>query len=110
MRNARGIADAAISRRAGKAALAKNASEALDQIDVARVLNPIGLSINVAGNSFITRRKTKAQPANNPGRATGRVTDENARNGLLPRPRAASSILGLICKSEVRTAPKAGDR
>mgnify|MGYP000244650565 CR=1 FL=1 len=96
MRNARGTADAAMSSRAGNAALAKNASEAADQMEVASVLNPMGLSIRVAGSSFITNKKTKAHPANNPGRATGRVTEEKARSGVLPRPLAASSILGLI--------------
>ena len=99
-----------MSNSAGKAARAKNASEAADQIEVAKVLKPMGLSINVAGNSFITSRKTKAHPASIPGRAMGSVTEENARRGLLPRLLAASSILGLICSSEVRTAPMAGDR
>ncbi len=109
IRKVNGMADAAMSSSAGNAARAKKASDAADQIDVARVLNPIGLSINVAGNSFITRRKTKAQPASIPGRAIGSVTEEKARRGLFPRPLAASSIRGLICKSEVRTAPIAGE-
>ncbi len=109
MRKANGTADAVMSSSAGNAARAKNASEAADQMEVAKVLNPIGLSINVAGNSFITRRKTKAHPANIPGRAIGSVTEEKARRGLFPKPLAASSIRGLICKSEVRTAPIAGE-
>ena len=110
MRKAKGTADAAIKSNAGNAALAKNASEAADQMEVASVLKPMGLSINVAGSSFITSRKTKAHPANSPGRATGSVTDEKARKGLLPSPLAASSILGLICNNDVRTAPRAGER
>ena len=110
MRKARGTADAAISSSAGNAARAKNASDAADQIEVARVLKPMGLSIRVAGSSFITNKKTKAHPASRPGRATGRVAEENARIGLRPRPLAASSIRGLICSNDVRTAPKAGDR
>ena len=104
------MAEAAISSRAGSAALAKNASDAADQMEVARVLNPMGLKISVAGSSFITSRKTSAHPASSPGRATGKVTDEKARMGLLPRPLAASSIRGLIYSSDVRTAPRAGDR
>ena len=99
-----------MSSSAGIAAFANAASVAADQMEVASVLNPMGLSINVAGSSFITRRNTSAHPASIPGRATGNVTDEKALRGLLPRPRAASSILGLICNKEVRTAPSAGDK
>ena len=99
-----------MSNNAGSAARAKNASDAFDQMEVARVLKPMGLRINVAGSSFITNRNTRAHPAISPGLATGRVTDEKARSGLLPSPRAASSIRGLICNSDVRTAPSAGER
>ena len=98
-----------MSSRAGTAARAKNASEAADHIDVANVSNPTGLNIKVAGSSFITNKNTSAQPASNPGLAIGRVTEENVRIGLFPRPLAASSILGLICSSEDRTDPKAGE-
>ena len=99
-----------MSSKAGNAALAKNASEAADQIEVARVLKPMGASINVAGNSFITNKNTRAHPASSPGPAMGKVTEENARIGLLPSPLAASSNRGLIWSSDVCTAPRAGDR
>ena len=71
MRKVSGTADTKMSSSAGKAARAKNASDAADQMEVAKVLKPMGLRINVAGNSFITSRKTRDAPASIPGRAIG---------------------------------------
>lgn len=109
MRKVKGKADAAINSKAGRAARAKNASDAADQMEVARVVNPMGLRMSVAGNSFITSKNTRAHPASNPGRTIGNVTDENARIGLFPSPLAASSNRGLTCNIDVRKVPRAGD-
>ena len=95
IRNARGTDDARISRRAGAAARAKKASDAAAQMEVARVEKPMGLNISVAGNSFMTSKKTNAAPDRTPGVTNGNVTDEKTPMGVRPRPRAASSILGL---------------
>ena len=99
-----------ISSNAGAAARAKNASEAAAQMDVANVVKPMGLKMSVAGNSFIVSKKTRAAPDRIPGSTRGRVTEVNTRKGVLPRPRAASSILGLTCSKEVLVAPTAGER
>ena len=74
VRKANGNDEARISSKAGAAALAKKASEAAAQIDVARVSNPMGLKINVAGSSFMVSRNTNAAPAKMPGRTNGTVT------------------------------------
>ena len=95
MKNARGTDDARISRSAGAAARAKKASEAAAHIEVASVLNPMGLRINVAGNSFITSKNTSAAPDKIPGAINGNVTDEKTPMGLRPNPLATSSIRGL---------------
>ena len=109
MRNASGIEDSRISSRAGAAAWAKNASEAADQAEVARVLNPIGPKTRVAGSSFITSRNTRAAADAIPGLAKGNVTEVMTCQGGRPKLRAASSNRGLICKNEVRRAPTAGE-
>ena len=93
--------------KAGAAARAKNASEVADQTDVARVWNPSGPSIRVAGSSFIVRRNTSAAPISTPERIRGRVIRAITRRGLWPRERAASSNRGLICSSVERTEPSA---
>ena len=79
----------------GAAALAKNASDAADHMDVASVVKPVGLRINVAGNSFIVSRNTMAAPARMPVRNNGSVTLVSTRTGDLCRLRATSSMLGL---------------
>ena len=78
-------------------------------MDVAKVWKPMGLNINVAGNSFIVSKKTRAAPDTMPGRTNGRVTDENTPKGVRPNPLAASSTLGLTCKKELRAAPTAAE-
>lgn len=72
IRNAIDNEDTMIKNRAGAAVLAKKASEEAPQIDVASVLNPIGLNIIVAGNSFITNRNTSAPPASTPVLISGK--------------------------------------
>ena len=71
-----GTDEATMRMRAGAAAWAKKAAEAADQVDVARVVNPIGLRMRVAGSSFIVMRKTNAAPASIPGRIRGSVIVE----------------------------------
>ena len=75
---------AATRMRDDAAVLVKNASEDADQIDVAKVSNPVGPSINVAGNSFIVSRNTKAALANTLGIRIGSVTRVNDRNWVKP--------------------------
>ena len=79
-------------------------------MDVDRVLNPIGARIRLAGSSFIVRRNTSAAPASSPDRKRGSVIDCSACVGVFPRLLAASSILGLICRSETRIAPTEAGR
>ncbi len=110
IRNAKGTDDAKISRSAGAAARAKKASDAAAQMEVANVVKPMGLKIKVAGNSFITNKKTNAAPDKTPGVINGSVTEEKTPMGVRPKPRAASSIRGLTCRREDRAAPTAGDR
>ncbi len=99
-----------MSNSAGAAARAKNASDAAAQMEVARVVKPIGLKIRVAGNSFMVNKNTKAAPDKIPGSTKGRVTVVNTLRGVFPNPLAASSILGLTCNNEVLAAPTAGER
>ena len=87
-----GRADTTTKASPAIAAWAKKASEAADQTDVARVWNPGGARMSVAGSSFMVRRKTRAAPARMPGATKGTVTvrsltEENGRLGcgLLPR-------------------------
>src|SRR3990172_8289517 len=96
-----GTDDSRIRSKAGNAALAKKACDAADHIAVDRVLKPIGLRINVAGSSFMTVKKTSAAPARIPDRTRGKVIVVKTLNGVRPRLRAASSIRGLTCLSEV---------
>ena len=56
------------------AVLVKNASDDADQIVVAKVSNPVGPRINVAGNSFIVNRNTKAALAKMLGIKIGNIT------------------------------------
>ena len=102
--------DAIISNSAGTAALVKNASSVAHQIDVAKVLNPIGPKMRVAGNSFMASRNTMAPPARRPGISRGKVTVVKALSGVFPRIRAASSSLGLTCKNEVFILPNAAGK
>ena len=75
--SANGIADTNISNSAGAAAWAKKASEEALHIDVANVLKPNGLKINVAGNSFIVNKNTITPPASTPCLTMGKVKDFN---------------------------------
>ena len=54
---------ATMRRRAGAAARAKYASDAAAQMEVARVRDPMGLRMRLAGSSFIVIRNTSAAPA-----------------------------------------------
>jgi len=74
---------------------------------VTSVSNPVGRKISVAGNSFIAVRNTSAAPATTPGAISGRVTRPNARVGVSPSVRAASTSRGSTCSVEVRIAPTA---
>ena len=102
-----GSDDIRISVRAGAAARAKKASEDADQMEVARVSKPRGLSISVAGSSFIDTRNTRAAPISTPGRTSGTVTLRITWPGVRPSPRAASSSRGLTWWSDARVAPSA---
>ena len=73
-----GIDAAIINKRAFTAALVKNASSWAHQIEVAKVLKPIGLRRRVAGNSFMHSRKTRAAPDSMPGLMIGRVIEKKA--------------------------------
>ena len=55
----------------------KKASEEALHIEVANVLKPNGLKINVAGNSFIVNKKTITPPAITPCLTMGKVKDFN---------------------------------
>lgn len=79
-------------------------------MEVAKVVNPMGLKISVAGNSFMVNKNTKAAPDRIPGSTKGRVTEVKTLKGVLPSPLATSSIMGLTCSNEVLAAPTAGDR
>lgn len=67
-------ADIATRRRAGAAALAKNASSVAEKMLVAKVLNPVGAKRRVAGSSFIVEMNTSAAPVSTPERIIGTVT------------------------------------
>ena len=96
IRTAMGTDELNMSIRAGAAAWAKKASDEADHTAVARVLNPSGPSISVAGSSFIVTRKTNAPPISIPGLIRGPVTESITRNCPLPRILADSSNRGLI--------------
>ena len=78
VKNSIGMADTDIRTRLATAAWPKNASSAVDHIEVASVVKPIGESINVAGNSFMHSRKTRAAPDSMPGLMIGRVIEKKA--------------------------------
>ena len=99
-----------INTSAGSAARAKNASEAALQIDVASVLKPGGLKINVAGSSFIVNRKTRPEPANIPRNARGRVIRRKDCKEDFPKLREASSSRGLICNKAAWVLPPLAER
>ena len=96
-RNIIGKDDIRIRTKEYAAVCAKKASDALDQINVANVLKPIGANINVAGNSFDVKRNTSAKPDMTPGFKRGMVIDKNTFTPSLPKLRAASSKRGFIC-------------
>ena len=96
MINAVGIDDSNIINKAGNAAFAKNASDVKDQTWVARVLNPNGPKINVAVNSFIVIKNTKAIATITPDLTNGKVIEYITPILDLPKPLAASSYDGLI--------------
>ena len=50
----------------------KNASDEADQMEVAKLLKPMGARMSVAGSSFMVRRNVKAPPAKSPGINNGR--------------------------------------
>ena len=110
MKIAIGIDDTKTNSRAWTAASAKNASDAVDHIDIASVSNPIGDNIIVAGNSFMVNINTRAPPANKPGRMIGIVIEYSTCIGPFPRLRAASSRRGLICRRDDLIEPTAAGR
>src|SRR6056297_1701335 len=75
-----------------------------------RVSKPNGLSISVAGSSFIVVRKTSAAPAATPGAMSGSVTSRNAPVEERPSVRAASVSLGSTWSTDDRTEPTACGR
>ena len=74
---------------------------------VARVLNPKGPRINVAGNSFIVNKNTREAPANTPPLIKGNVIELITFILPLPKDLAASSILGFTCSREFLIGPTA---
>jgi hypothetical protein len=54
-------------------------------ISVARVSKPVGLSMRVAGSSFIAAKKTKRVPVSTFGAARGSTTAEKVCRRLFPR-------------------------
>ena len=64
----------------GKAALAKNASDEYDQIDVVRVWKSKGASNKTAGSSFIVIKNTVAKAIRIPGFINGTVVFMVATN------------------------------
>ena len=102
--------EAAISRRAGPAARAKKASEAADQMEVARVLKPIGLKIRVAGSSFMVSRNTRAAPAMIPGCTSGTVIESEHPRRRPPQASGRFFYSGIDLKKDALAAPTAGDR
>ena len=89
------MADTAINRSEGAAARAKKALSVADQTRVARVLNPVGERIRVAGSSFMVVRNTSAAPVRSPGLIRGTETWRIELSWLRPSVRAASSMCGL---------------
>ena len=85
MRKARGTEETRTSNRPGAAARAKKASSAADQMVVARVLNPMGLRISVAGSSFMVSKKTRAAPETIPGALHLPAEEFEARHEEIPR-------------------------
>ena len=79
-------------------------------MEVANVVKPMGLKMRVAGNSFIVNKNTRAAPDRIPGSTSGRVTDVKTLRGVLPKPLAAYSMLGLTSNNEDLAAPTAGER
>jgi hypothetical protein len=96
MINAVGIDDSNIISKAGKAALAKNASDVKDQTSVANVLNPNGPKTRVAVNSFMVIKNTNAIATITPDLTNGKVTEYITLMFDLPKPLAASSYDGRI--------------
>ena len=94
IKNAIGIDDNTTSSNAGAAALAKNASEEVDQTSVAKVLKPKGPKISDAGNSFIVTRKTSIPPAIKALLTKGIVTNLKDANSVLPNTREDSTTAG----------------
>src|SRR5690606_18328927 len=80
-----------MSARAYGAATLNIASFAALHIRVASVWKPRGESRNVIGSSFSAERNTKAMLTTSPRRSSGKVASMNARKGVRPSERAASS-------------------
>ena len=97
--------ESATSTSAGSAAWVKNASRDADQICVASVSKPIGLSSSVIGSSFITVRNTSSAPADMPGHDLRRRDPrEDARRAGAE---AARRLLGVRVHLQQRGAARA---
>ena len=96
-----------ISSKAGIAACAKNASLEADQTTVAKLLNPRGLKMSVAGNSFIVTKNTKTAPTRTLFLSNGNVTNHSVSMAVFPRFQEDSSIAGLICNAADLMVPSA---
>ena len=103
--NAIGIPAIRISMREAPPVLVKNASVAAPHIVVERVSYPIGDNISVAGSSFNVSKKTIIPPDKMPGIIKGRVTLNITIIGVFPKEYAASSSLGLTCKTDALIDP-----
>ena len=94
-----------ISIREAPPVLVKNASVAAPHIVVERVSYPMGDKISVAGSSFNVSKKTIIPPDKIPGIIKGKVTLSTTIIGVFPKEYAASSNLGLTCKTDALIDP-----
>jgi len=96
-----GIAAIATNINAYGAASLNRLIEAALQICVAKVSMPVGLSINVAGSSFIAVRNTKRTPRDMLGSAMGNTTSVAIFDLLFPRVAATSLSCGETSANEL---------
>src|SRR5690606_10345321 len=105
-----GMAASSTRLNAYGAAWLKDPTVVKVHISVASVSNPVGLSIRVAGSSFIAVTRTSSAPARMPGADSLAVTRHQVAVGLSPRVRATSSRFRETCAVADRIDPIALDR
>jgi hypothetical protein len=100
-----GIAATRTKASAYGAASLNRKIEVYVHISVARVSNPVGWSIKVAGSSFIAARKTRRVPERIPGAASGRTILRKVCERVCPRVAEISTRFWGTRERLVRTAP-----